>query len=154
MALTAVRAAIRAAVARVEDPELSGVSIGDLGLVHDVVVDDAGGVRVELVPTHAGCPALELIAADVRRAAAHAAGGTPVEVAWRRDLAWSPAAVSATAITRLATELTVTLRGADGSLRCPACGSADVDDRATVGPTRCRSVAWCRTCRNVVEVLR
>ena len=152
--MSTTAAAVRAAIECVEDPELSGVSIGDLGMVHDVVVDEAGRAHIELVPTHPGCPALEIIAADVRVAAERIAVVGPADVVWRRDLAWSPAAVSPAARATLATELTVTLRTADGSLRCPACGSRDVEDRATVGPTRCRSVAWCHTCRNVVEVLR
>ena len=42
----------------------------------------------------------------------------------------------------------------DGGLRCPACGSDAVADQSTAGPTRCRSVAWCNQCRNVVEVMR
>ena len=53
-----------------------------------------------------------------------------------------------------ADEFTVVLRRKDGGLRCPVCGSDDVEDRALAGPTRCRSVAWCGSCRNVVEVMR
>ena len=146
-------AAVRVAVAAVDDPELPGVSVGALGMLHDVVVDEHG-VHIELVPTHAGCPALEIIAADVRAAASGAAPGADVDVVWRRDVAWSPADVSSGARTTLGAEFTVAFRAIDGSLRCPVCGSYDVEDRAAVGATRCRSVAWCAACRNVVEVMR
>lgn len=146
-------AAVRAAVAAVDDPELPGVSIGALGMVHDVAVDERG-VRIELVPTHPGCPALEIIAADVHAAATGAAAGAGVEVVWRRDLAWTPADVSHGARATLADEFTVAFRAIDGSLRCPVCGSRDVEDRAAIGASRCRSVAWCAACRNVVDVMR
>ena len=33
-------------------------------------------------------------------------------------------------------------------------GSDAVEDRSLAGPTRCRSIAWCPTCRNPVEVMR
>ena len=42
----------------------------------------------------------------------------------------------------------------DGGLRCPICGSDAVVDQSLAGPTRCRSVAWCDSCRNPVEVMR
>ena len=151
--MSTLAAAVRAAVAAVDDPELPGVSIGALGMVHDVAVDERG-VRIELVPTHAGCPALEIIAADVRTAATRAGADADVEVVWRRDLVWSPADVSLGARTTLAAEFTVAFRATNSSLRCPVCGSHAVEDRAAVGATRCRSVAWCAACRNVVDVMR
>lgn len=43
---------------------------------------------------------------------------------------------------------------AGGEIRCPVCGAEETELRAAIGPTRCRSVHWCRACRNVVEVLR
>ena len=56
------RDVIARAVAAVVDPELGGVTIGDLGLVHDVRIDEGGAVVVELLPTFLGCPALALMA--------------------------------------------------------------------------------------------
>jgi ring-1,2-phenylacetyl-CoA epoxidase subunit PaaD len=48
------------ALAEVPDPEIPAVSVVDLGLVHQVALKD-GRLRVELLPTFVGCPALELI---------------------------------------------------------------------------------------------
>jgi ring-1,2-phenylacetyl-CoA epoxidase subunit PaaD len=146
-------AAVTDAVATVDDPEFPGVSIVSLGMLHDVSVND-DAVRVELVPTYSGCPALEYIGADVLAAIEAVAEGRDVEVVWRRDVLWTPARLSPAVVPTLATEFAVTLRTSEGSLRCPVCGSVDVAERSPIGPTRCRSVAWCETCRNVIEVMR
>ena len=65
-------AAVRAALAEVMDPELPMLSVVDLGIVHRVDVGPASGngpIRVEILPTFVGCPALELIKAVDRRRA-------------------------------------------------------------------------------------
>jgi ring-1,2-phenylacetyl-CoA epoxidase subunit PaaD len=146
-------AAVLDAVMSVDDPEFPGVSIVALGMLHDIT-ESAEGVRVELIPTYSGCPALEFIGADVRSAVQAASPGRAVEVVWRRDLPWSIDRLSPAAAPMLATEFGVILRSSDGSLRCPVCGSGDVAEKSPIGPTRCRSVAWCASCRNVIEVMR
>lgn len=145
---------VRDAVAAVCDPEYPDVSIDDLGLVECVELDDRGVARVGLVPTFGGCPALEMIAADVRSSVEAVEGVTRCDVDWLTSPAWSSERITDAARERLAGEYTVVLRPRVGSLRCPVCGSDRIDDRGEPGPTRCRTVAWCRTCRNVVEVVR
>ncbi|MEO2104268.1 MAG: iron-sulfur cluster assembly protein, partial [Actinomycetota bacterium] len=54
--LTDLTATVRAAAAAVEDPEMPPVTIGQLGMVHDVTVEGARA-RVEVIPTFSGCPA-------------------------------------------------------------------------------------------------
>ncbi|HZA80611.1 MAG TPA: iron-sulfur cluster assembly protein, partial [Actinomycetes bacterium] len=62
------------ALAEVPDPEIPTVSVVDLGLVHRVELEDER-LRVELLPTFVGCPALELIRSSV---AERLAGMAPV----------------------------------------------------------------------------
>lgn len=141
---------------QVFDPEYPGVSIVDLGLVErvDVLDSDAGPVaHVGLIPTFSGCPALAMIKEDVESAVARLSG-LPCEVTWLPTPIWDRSRITELGRTQLADEFTVVLRGRDGSLRCPVCGSADVADQSLAGPTRCRSVAWCDDCRNPVEVMR
>ncbi len=150
------------AVAAVTDPEYPDVTIAELGMLERVVLIENDAelgapaplrVRVELVPTVLGCPALRMIEADVRSAALEA-GAATVEVAFLLHPVWSPDRIAPSARQRLAKEYTITLRGRDGSLRCPLCGSAEVSERSAIGPARCRAVYYCDGCRNPVEVLR
>ncbi len=47
--------------ARVPDPELPVLTIGDIGLLHDLTVDDMGRVHVRIGATHAAHSALETV---------------------------------------------------------------------------------------------
>lgn len=147
---------VMAALQTVDDPEYPGVSIVDLGMIHDVRVDRGADpmVTVEVVPTYAGCPALEIIGRDVEAALTRIPSLSSFVVRFRPDVRWNPDRIRPEARSVLADDFTVVLRGRDGSVRCPVCGGADVEPRSEVGATRCRSVAWCRDCRNAVEVVR
>jgi ring-1,2-phenylacetyl-CoA epoxidase subunit PaaD len=49
----------------VKDPEVPVLSILDLGIVRDVSFQD-GKVTVVITPTYSGCPAMDVIAMDIR----------------------------------------------------------------------------------------
>ena len=145
---------VRAAVQSVNDPEYPDVSIVDLGLLESITAQPDGTVSIELIPTFSGCPALAMIAADVEEVVAALPSVASCRVTWLHSPVWSTGRISAEAKARLSTDYTVVLRRKDGGLRCPVCGSDRVEDQSSAGPTRCRSVAWCGECRNVVEVMR
>ncbi len=150
---TTLKAQVDRALATVCDPEYPGVSVVELGLVETLeVLGDS--VQVGMIPTYGGCPALRFIADDVRTAVSEVDGVERCEVTWLRSPVWSVDRVSPTAARQLEREFTVTLRRADGTLRCPVCGSDAVADTALMGPTRCRSLAYCDACRNPIEVMR
>jgi len=145
--------AVRTALGSVDDPEYPDVSIVDLGLFETLAFDD-GVAHVGLIPTFGGCPALAMIESDVRAAVEAVEGVERCEVTWLRSPVWTTDRMTAAARRTLADDYTVVLRGPDGGLRCPVCGGEEVEDRSIAGPTRCRSIAWCPTCRNPVEVMR
>ncbi len=149
----AVRAAVRSALLTVDDPEYPGLSIVDLGLV-ELVKTQGSNVTVGLIPTFSGCPALAMIASDVKLAVELCDEVQSCTVEWLPAPVWSTGRLSEAGETRLADNFTVVLRRKDGTLRCPVCGSDAVTDQSMAGPTRCRSVAWCGSCRNPIEVMR
>lgn len=50
----------------IPDPEVPVLSILDLGIVRDVLVDEKGSVEVVITPTYTGCPAMDMIAATIK----------------------------------------------------------------------------------------
>ncbi len=144
---------VAAAVATITDPEYPDISITDLGLVESVAVNGTEAV-IGLIPTFSGCPALAMIAGDVRSAVEAVPGIERCTVRWLTAPVWSTDRISSSAQAKLSSDYTVTLRRKDGTLRCPSCGADSVRDQSAAGPTRCRSIAWCDECRNVVEVMR
>jgi ring-1,2-phenylacetyl-CoA epoxidase subunit PaaD len=143
---------VRAAVAGVDDPELPGVSIVELGLLEQLSVDADGAVSIGLIPTFSGCPALSLIMERVRVAASAVDGVRSVEVTFLAAPAWSVDRISQAARDQLATELTVAVER-DGHAACPRCGTETVE-RSMFGPTRCRAVHRCPGCGEAIEVMR
>lgn len=163
VAVSSLRDAVHSAVASVNDPEYPDVSIVDLGLLESIDITDGAAVvdrvatrvaHVGLIPTFGGCPALAMIASDVQAAVETVAGIDRCEVEWLAGPVWTTERMTGNAQRTLADDYTVVLRRKDGSLLCPVCGSDDVADQSMAGPTRCRSVAWCSSCRNAVEVMR
>ena len=144
--------AVRAAVATVDDPELPGVSIVELGLLEQLSVDVEGAVSIGLIPTFSGCPALSLIEQLVRAAVVAVDGVRSVEVAFLTAPTWSVDRISDVAREQLATGLTVAVER-DGRAVCPRCGTETVE-QSMFGPTRCRAVHRCPGCGEVIEVMR
>ncbi len=64
---------------QVKDPEIDSVSIVDLGMVEEVTMD-GNNVKVVLLPTFIGCPALEIIKKNTLNAVQGIAEAGEVEV--------------------------------------------------------------------------
>lgn len=50
----------------VNDPEVPVLSIIDLGIVREVIVDGQNKVTVTITPTYSGCPAMDVIQMQIR----------------------------------------------------------------------------------------
>ena len=79
----------RLALRKVKDPELN-LNIVDLGLVYDIVADDAGKVDVDMSLTSPGCPAGPQIMGDVERAVKAVPGVTDLNINLVWDPMWTP----------------------------------------------------------------
>jgi ring-1,2-phenylacetyl-CoA epoxidase subunit PaaD len=144
--------AVHAAIAGVDDPEMPGVSIVELGLLESIECGADGSVVVGLIPTFSGCPAQDVIAASVRRAVAAIDAVSSVHVQFLRAPAWTMDRVTARGERALAERLGIAVeRG--GVAPCPRCASP-TEQRSLFGPTRCRAVHVCTGCGEVVEVMR
>lgn len=143
---------VRAALDEVYDPEIPVCRITDLGLVERVSVGE-GTIEVDLTPTFAGCPALDAIRTDVERAIAGVAGGRAVRVRFVLDPPWTTDRINDRARRAMA-EYGVAPPGPrlmQIAVPCPYCGSHETVVESDFGPTLCRSVRYCRACRNPFE---
>ena len=147
------------ALAEIPDPEIPVISLVELGVIRDVEVKD-GHVRVDFTPTFLGCPALEVM----REAMAErilALGAEP-DVRVLTDDSWSTDRITPEGRGKLRASgfAPPTPRGlgpptlvqlqATG-FRCPYCGSSDTALENIFGPTPCRSLRYCRSCRQPFE---
>jgi ring-1,2-phenylacetyl-CoA epoxidase subunit PaaD len=138
------------ALSEIEDPELP-IAITDLGLVQSVAVDGRA-VRVRLIPTFTGCPALEVIREEVRRRLLAMPGVEVADVAFTYDEPWTLARLSDAGRARLTAHgLSVPRARLAEPATCPFCGSTNTVLENPFGPTLCRAIYYCRDCRNPIE---
>jgi ring-1,2-phenylacetyl-CoA epoxidase subunit PaaD len=142
--------AVRALLETVHDPEIPTVSIVDLGLVHDVRVDDER-IVVELLPTFVACPALELIRTTVGDALVPL--GRPVDVSFTFVVPWTTDRLSDAGRAGLR-RAGIASPAEPADVRCPFCGSASVSMDSAFGPALCRSLFYCRACRQPFEAFK
>ena len=142
-------------VAAVVDPELRALTIEDLGVLRDVTVDGVTGrVTVTITPTYSGCPAMDAIRADIRRALTGAGYGD-VDVVTVLAPAWSTDWITPDGRAKLAAagiappERAAAHRGPVRlalTVRCPHCGSPDTEELSRFGSTACKALWRCRAC--------
>jgi ring-1,2-phenylacetyl-CoA epoxidase subunit PaaD len=148
-----------AALDEVPDPEIPVVSLVDLGVVDDVRID-GDRVHVTLTPTFLGCPALDAMRRALE-AKLRALGAEP-EVDVDLGDAWSTDRITAAGREKLraagfappapreATAPRLVQLQAK-AFRCPYCGSAETRLDNLFGPTPCRSIRYCESCRQPFE---
>jgi ring-1,2-phenylacetyl-CoA epoxidase subunit PaaD len=142
---------VRAALAEVVDPEIPVLTIEDLGVLRDVAVGDDGAVEVTITPTYSGCPAMDVIRADVERVLAdHGYPGARVRTVLAP--AWTTDWMSDAGRRKLA-EFGIAPPGIAPSgqafvelIRCPRCGSADTRLVSRFGSTACKAIRACNRC--------
>ena len=143
--------AVRAALARIPAPELPVLSIVDLGIVHRVDVrPDA--IDVAILPTFIGCPAIDVIRAtisDELQQRFH----RPTTVRTTFEVPWTSDRISASGREALR-RVGIAPPAEPGQVRCPHCDSATVAMDSAFGPTQCRSLFYCRACRQPFEALK
>ncbi|HEY0415798.1 MAG TPA: 1,2-phenylacetyl-CoA epoxidase subunit PaaD [Gaiellaceae bacterium] len=148
-----------AALEEIPDPEIPVISLVDLGVVRDVAVDGER-VRIELTPTFLGCPALDAM----RRAMEEkvSALGAQADVAVIQDDSWSTDRISPAGREKLreagfappaprAAGPTTLVQLRSKAFRCPYCNSRETRLENIFGPTPCRSIRWCESCRQPFE---
>jgi len=122
------------ALAEVPDPEIPVISIVDLGVIRSV---DVSGAQVRALGAE---PEIEVVLDDswstdritaAGREKLRAAGFAP------------PAPREASAPTLIQLQSSV--------FRCPYCGSTETKLENIFGPTPCRSLRYCETCRQPFE---
>ncbi|HEX2470748.1 MAG TPA: 1,2-phenylacetyl-CoA epoxidase subunit PaaD [Candidatus Limnocylindrales bacterium] len=142
---------VRVALTEVPDPEIPVLSVVDLGIVHRVEVG-ADGIDVTILPTFVGCPALDII----RTSIADQLGsrfGRPVRVETSFEVPWTSDRISTSGREALR-RAGIAPPAAPADVRCPHCSSGDVVMDSAFGPTQCRSLFYCRGCRQPFEALK
>jgi ring-1,2-phenylacetyl-CoA epoxidase subunit PaaD len=147
------------ALAEIPDPEIPVISLVDLGVIRDVFVEN-GSVRVDFTPTFLGCPALEVMRDEMAERIREL--GAEPEINVLTDDSWTTDRITPQGREKLRasgfappaprTEAAPTLLQLQSNVfRCPYCGSTDTRLENIFGPTPCRSLRYCASCRQPFE---
>jgi ring-1,2-phenylacetyl-CoA epoxidase subunit PaaD len=146
-------AAIWQAFEEIPDPEIPVISLVDLGVIRSVDVSN-GRVHVEFTPTFLGCPALEVMKRALEEKVAELGAEADVEVV--NDDSWSTDKITAAGREKLraagfAPPAPRLVQLQSQVHRCPYCGSTQTKLENIFGPTPCRSLRYCESCRQPFE---
>ena len=141
----------------VKDPEIPVLSLVDLGVITSIQLNN-DAVSIEMTPTFVGCPALDLMKTEIRevlvkRGVSEISINVSFREPWTSDrisekgkLALKSFGLAPPPSREIFTDLEVLEHAA-----CPRCDGTDTEMKNAFGPTLCRSIHYCNTCREAFE---
>jgi ring-1,2-phenylacetyl-CoA epoxidase subunit PaaD len=150
----------RAAATAVTDPELPPLTIGDLGILRDVRLDN-DTIEVAITPTYSGCPAMREIAGEIETAV-RATGVEKVRVRFILTPAWTTDWLTDDGRRKLVDLGIVPPDSGRSSevlfarpdVACPRCHSTDTERISAFGSTACKALHRCLACREPFEAFK
>jgi ring-1,2-phenylacetyl-CoA epoxidase subunit PaaD len=148
------------ALDEVPDPELPVVSLVELGIIREVDILDES-VQVTMTPTFSGCPAYEVMAADIE-ACVQRLGIPEVQVHVSHDPPWTSEWITEPARQKLkAVGLVPPPRHSGDFIQvlidpvaCPHCNSENTSLQNSFGTTPCRMIYTCNNCLEPFELFK
>lgn len=155
--MTLTKEQVYAWLEEVKDPEIPVLSLVDLGVITDVQLAGTG-VKIEMTPTFVGCPALDLMKQEINETLARRGiENISIDVTFRK--AWTSDLISEKGKLALkqfglapppSRQVFADLEVLDFAT-CPRCNGTDTVMKSPFGPTLCRSIHYCNTCREAFE---
>ena len=142
----------------VKDPEIPVISLIDLGVITEIVIEKGEAVRVEMTPTFAGCPAMDYMKKDVETVLKeHGLKTFEVNVSFKSH--WSSNNITAkgkAALKQFGLAPPPHLQNVVDldilkHTPCPFCDSTDTELKSPFGPTLCRALHYCHNCHQAFE---
>lgn len=152
-------ARVRERLFLVKDPEIPTISIVDLGIVRTITIDaEKRAIEVVICPTFVGCPAMDYIQRDIeQQLAVFEASSITVKVDQRA--VWSTNMLSEAGRAALARHGLALPPHFQGDFEpeillnaeCPFCHSSNTQLVSPFGPTLCRALYHCNSCKQGFE---
>ncbi|SHH02126.1 1,2-phenylacetyl-CoA epoxidase subunit PaaD [Winogradskyella jejuensis] len=146
---------------KVSDPEIPVLSIMDMGVVRSAVIID-NVVKVEITPTYSGCPAMDVIGDDIKKALKEAGYNAEVDLilhpAWTTD--WiTPRGRKALENYGIAAPLDAeadkdVLLNGKRIVKCPQCKSTNTKLVSQFGSTACKAQFQCDDCQEPFDYFK
>ena len=151
----------------VKDPEVPVLSVLDLGIVRQVEVKatdpNAPAVTITITPTYSGCPAMDVIAMDIRLKLIEK-GFRNVQVKHQLSPAWTTDWMSETGREKLRAfgiappnpkqQFCTSDMFREEVVACPRCHSFHTELISQFGSTACKAMYRCLDCREAFDYFK
>lgn len=145
----------------VPDPEIPVLTVLDLGVIREAIERD-GKIHIKLTPTYSGCPAMDVIADDLK--AAFSKIGKKAEVELILSPAWTTDWISEKGLQKMeeygiARPLSEShdidaLLHDKKLVKCPQCGSTSTHLVSQFGSTPCKALFKCDDCHEPFDYFK
>lgn len=149
-------ATVRGILEQIPDPEIPVISITDLGIVRNVFISNEH-LTVEITPTYSGCPATDMISAQIRMALLsngikNFSINTVLSPAWTTD--WMTESGK-----RKLEEYGIAPPNSGGvnggsPKECPHCHSSNSTLLSQFGSTACKALYQCNDCKEPFDYFK
>lgn len=155
----------------ITDPEIPVLSILDLGIVRNIMLhqyspptDGDGGIEVIITPTYSGCPAMDMIAMNIRMALLEN-GFKNVKITTVLSPAWTTDWMSEEGRRKLKEYgiappnprqqvCTNDLFAPHEAVQCPLCNSYHTHRISEFGSTACKALYQCDDCKEPFDYFK
>lgn len=160
---------------QITDPEIPVLSIVDLGIVRDVKVSpptgggDLEGAEIIITPTYSGCPAMDMIAMNIRMALLQN-GFTKIKITQQLSPAWTTDWMTESGKQKLKEYgIAPPQTRSDGpqydrinkmifkdeiKVECPQCHSKNTKLLSEFGSTSCKALYQCLDCKEPFDYFK
>ena len=144
----------------VYDPEIPVLSVVDLGIVRDISLEEER-VNIVITPTYSGCPAMDVIAMNIRMALIKE-GFTSINISNQLSPAWTTDWMTEIGKQKLksygiAPPVAKTFDAEyleNLKVQCPLCQSKDTKLISQFGSTACKALYQCNDCREPFDYFK
>jgi ring-1,2-phenylacetyl-CoA epoxidase subunit PaaD len=149
---------IRTILETVTDPEIPVLTITDLGILRDVKIN-GDEIEVIITPTYTGCPAMDMIAMNIRLALMEH-GHKNVKITSILSPAWTTDWMTSEGKEKLkeygiAPPLSRSAPpGQTGIIACPHCQSSNTKLISQFGSTACKALYQCDDCKEPFDYFK
>lgn len=158
-----LREVVWSILSTVTDPEVPVLTITDLGIVRDVIVNNTA-IEVIITPTYTGCPAMDMIAMNIKLALVEN-GFQQVKVTSVLSPAWTTDWMSEAGKQKLKAYgiappnpkqqvCSDALFAVNEGVQCPHCNSYHTHRISEFGSTACKSLYQCIDCKEPFDYFK
>jgi ring-1,2-phenylacetyl-CoA epoxidase subunit PaaD len=142
-------------ISAIPDPEIPVLNLSDLGIIRDIRLQE-NEVEVIITPTYSGCPAMDMIASDIK-AMLFKNGYNNIKITSVLSPAWTTEWMSDEGKQKLAAYGIAPperLSAVKTAIECPQCHSTNTKVLSEFGSTACKALYQCNDCKEPFDYFK